>query len=67
MLNAHELKALKIQVAYGGGDLQEQRGPFEACGSAAYRGWVVRFARKMGFVPGALFFCFVFFWACKRK
>ena len=43
------------------GDIQEQRGTFEACGQAACRGWTVRFARKMGFVAGALFFCFVFF------
>ena len=49
------------------GDIQEQRGTFEARGQAAYRGWAVRLARKMGFVAGALFFWFVFFWACKRK
>ncbi len=49
------------------GDLQEQCGPFEACGQAAYRGWIVRLAGKMGLVAGALFFCFVFFWARKRK
>ena len=49
------------------GDIQEQRGTFEACGQAAYRGWTARFEGKMGLVPGALFFCFVFFWACKRK
>ena len=49
------------------GDIQEQYGPFEACGYAAYKGWAVRFAGKRGFVDGALFFCFVFFWACKRK
>ena len=49
------------------GDIQEQRGTFEACGQAAYRGWVARFEGKMGFVPGALFFGFVFFWARKRK
>ena len=49
------------------GDIQEQRGTFEARGLAAYRGWIMRLARKMGFVAGALFFCFVFFWAGKRK
>ncbi len=50
------------------GDIQEQRGPFEACGRAAYRGRiVVRLEGKMGFVAGAFFFWFVFFWACKRK
>ena len=48
-------------------DIQEQRGTFEACGQAACRGWIARFEGKMGLVPGALFFCFVFFWACKRK
>ena len=49
------------------GDIQEQRGTFEACAQAAYRGWAARLVGKMGFVPGALFFCFVFFWARKRK
>ena len=43
------------------GDLQEQYGTFEACGQAAHRGWAVRFEGKMGLVPGALFFWFVFF------
>ncbi len=42
-------------------DIQEQRGTFEACGQAACRGWIARFEGKMGFVPGALFFYFVFF------
>ena len=56
------------------GDLQQQRGPFEACGQAAYGDWAVRLAGKMGWVAGALFFGFVFFprrdaygWAGKRK
>ncbi len=49
------------------GDIQEQSGSFEACGRAAYRGRIVRLEGKMGFVAGALFFWFVFFWARKRK
>ena len=28
------------------GDIQEQRGTFEALGQAAYRGWIARFAGK---------------------
>ena len=43
------------------GDLREQRGPFEARGQAAYRGWTVCFAWKMGLVAGTLFFWFAFF------
>ena len=43
------------------GDIQEQRGTFEGCGQAAYRGWIARFEGKMGLVDGAFFFWFVFF------
>ncbi len=43
------------------GDIQEQRSPFEACGQAAYRGWIARFEGKVGLVDGAFFFGFVFF------
>ena len=43
------------------GDIQEQRDTFQACGQAAYRGWIMRLAGKIGSVAGALFFCFVFF------
>ena len=48
-------------------DVQEQRGPFEGWAQAAGNRGIVRFAGKMGIVRGAFFFCFVFFWACKRK
>ena len=43
------------------GDIQEQRDTFQACGQAAYRGWIMRLAGKIGSVAGALFLCFVFF------
>ena len=41
------LVRVKIENSSGvwRGDIQEQRGTFEACGQAAYRGWVVRFER----------------------
>ena len=40
------------------GDIQEQYGPFEACGQAAYGSWIARLAWKMGLVAGALRFRF---------
>ena len=49
------------------GDIQQQRGPFEGCGQAAFRGRIVRLEGKVGLVAGAFFFWFIFFWACKRK
>ena len=48
---------LKIQVAHEGTTPKNGAAHLRP----AYRGWITRYARKVGLVTGAFFFCFIFF------